>query len=371
MDSSGSERRYDEADDEGIDLAEVFAALKEKIKAISLAGVLCGAAGLGVAFLIPPTFVARAVILPPQQQSAAASALGSLGALAGLAGGVAGIKSPGEQYVALLQSATVADTLIDGFHLLDVYEKKFREDARKKLADLSVIAAGKKDGLITIEVGDRDPVRAAAMANGYVDGLRRLTTTLAVSEAQQRRVFFEQQLTQSKTRLTQAQIALQGSGFNAGAIKVEPKAAAESYARIRAEVTASEVKVQTMRRVLTDNAPELAQEQAKLGALRGELARLERRDASQPLSSSDADYISKYREYKYQETLFELFARQYELARVDESREGALIQVVDKATPPERKSKPKRGAIAVGAALAGLLLASAVVLVRHFRGGSK
>jgi tyrosine-protein kinase Etk/Wzc len=57
--------------------------------------------------------------------------------------------------------------------------------------------------------------------------------------------------------------------------------------------------------------------------------------------------------------------KQYEIARIDESREGAVIQVVDKALPPERKSKPKKAQIAVIAALATGFLLLLFVFARH------
>lgn len=343
----------DEADDE-IDLFELLKVLASHWKLLVLGSLAVGVLAFGVASVIPPTFTAQTTMLPPQQQqSSAAAALSQLGALAGLAGGAAGIKSPADQYIALMQSVTVSDRIIDEFKLMDLYEAKFRQDARKQLASNVRINAGKKDGLITVEVDDRDPARAAAMANAYVAGLRYVTSTLAVSEAQQRRAFFEAQLQQTRDKLTRAQIALQGSGINQGTLKTEPKAAAEGYARLRAELTSAEIRLQTMQRMLAENSPELLQQQAMLTALRGEVRRLEQQDA--PNGQSD-EYITKYREFKYQETLFELFARQYELARLDESREGALIQVVDAATPPERKSKPRRGLVAFAAALAFAML---------------
>jgi uncharacterized protein involved in exopolysaccharide biosynthesis len=199
------------------------------------------------------------------------------------------------------------------------------------------------------------------MANAYVEELRRLTSVLAVSEAQQRRVFFEKELKDARDQLAKAQEALQATGFNVGALRAEPKAAAESYARLKAEITAAEVRLQVLRGTLADSAPEAQRQVAQLSALRGQLARLEQAaDAN-----AGPDYLSKYREFKYRETLFELFARQYELARVDESREGALIQVVDVAVPPEYKSKPKRAFIAVAATLLSLLLLSMFILLRH------
>lgn len=356
-DSSSS---WDDEDD-GISLSELAGAILGQWKIILAGSVLAGAAGLGVASLMKPVFTARTVVMPPQQQqSSAAAALGSLGALAGLAGG--GIKSPVDQYIALMQSATVSDRLIDRFKLMEVYEEEFRSVARKTLLTKAIITAGKKDGLIVVEVDDHDPKRAADIANAYVDELRLMTNTLAVSEAQQRRRFFEQQLEVTKKRLTEAQVALQESGFSAGVLRAEPKAAADGYARLRAEVTAAEVRLQTMRRTLADSAPEMQQQQAQLEALRSELAKLEQREAAP--SSKDAGYIGRYRDYKYQETLFDLYAKQFELARLDESREGGLIQVVDVATAPDRKSKPKRAMYALGAAvLTGLLLSVRAVVI--------
>src|SRR5574337_890132 len=77
------------------------------------------------------------------------------------------------------------------------------------------------------------------------------------------------------------------------------------------------------------------------------------------------DYVSKYREFKYEETLFEIYARQYESSRADEPREGALIQVVDPASPPERKSKPKRALTAAIAALVVFVLLAGITVARH------
>ena len=354
----------DEFEDDGISLSELLTPLAARWKLL-LAGTLgAGVVVYGLTFLIAPTFTARTTFLPPQQQqSAAASALASLGGLAGLVGGGAAARTPADQYIALMQSVTVEDRLIDRFQLIDLYKAKFRVDARTELEKRVRIAAGKKDGLISVEVDDEDPQRAADIANRHVEELRRLTSVLAVSEAQQRRAFFERELKQTRDRLTDAQLALQASGFSQGAINAEPKAAADSYARLRAEVTAAEVRLNTLRGTRADGSPEVQQQQTLLGALRAALVRTEA-TSSVPGGS---DYIGKYREFKYQEALFDLFSRQYEAARVDESREGAPIQVLDVATPPEKKSKPKRVLTAATVALALSLLVSTFLVFRHLR----
>ncbi|RZI61738.1 MAG: lipopolysaccharide biosynthesis protein [Rubrivivax sp.] len=351
-------------DQDGISVSEFVAIIRphfRKIAALALAG---GAIAYGISHLIAPTFTARAVIVSPQQQqNAAAAALASLGNLAGLAGGSSALKSPADQYVSIMQSVTVGNRIIDRFKLMDLYAAKFRVDALNGLSDNVRISTGKKDNLITIEVDDKDPARAAQMANAYVEELRWVTNNLALTEAQQRRAFFQQQLQETKGALQTAQLAVQKTGFTAGALKSEPKAAAEAYARTKADIAAAEVRLGVLRKSLADSAPEVQQQATLLSGLRAQLAASER-----PLDAgSNQDYVSAYREFKYQEALFEIYAKQLELAKMDEAREGTLIQVLDAATPPERKSKPRRAAIAVTSTIVVGLLLTAIFGIRGLR----
>lgn len=313
-----------------------------------------GALAVAITFALTPTFTARTTFLTPQPpQSAAAAALASLGGgLQGLVSGIGNTRTPADQFVALMQSVTVSDRVIDEFDLVARYGEDNRTDTRRELAERVRIGVGKKDGLIGVEVDDHDPQRAAAMANKYVAELRRLTSLLALTEAQQRRAFFEAQLKQARERLAKSEQALQASGFNAGALRAEPKATAETYARMKAEAGVAEVRLQMLRRALADGTPEVAQQSAVVAALRASLARLENTDAG----NAGGEYVSRYRDFKYEESMFELIAQQYEAARLDESREGTLIQVVDPALPPEKKSKPRRGLIGATAAAITLLL---------------
>jgi uncharacterized protein involved in exopolysaccharide biosynthesis len=353
----------DEAQEQNLRLVEVGIALAENLRLLVAGPLAAGLLALALTYAFKPTYTARTSLLPPQQQNqnAAASALASLGALGNAAGAAATLRTPGDQYLALLQSTTIADRLISEFKLMEVYDEDNLVDTRRKLDRRVDMSVGKKDGLITIEVDDKDPTRAAAMARRYVDELRRLTSRLALTEAQQRRVFFEAQLAEARDRLTQAQLILQGSGFGAGALRAEPRAAAEAYARVKAEVTATEIRLQVLRRSLADHTPEVQQQLSVLAALRSQLARLE----TVPEAPKDPDYVGRFREFKYQEALFETLARQYESARLDEAREGALIQVVDEAQVPDKKSWPKRGLTAAGVTLASFVALLWFVLRRQ------
>lgn len=346
-----------------INLLDLLQVIAENLRLLVLGPLLVGLAALGVSFAIPPTFTATTVFMPPQQQQGAAAMLmQSLGSLGGLAGAAAGIKNPNDQYVSLLKSDAVANVLIGRFGLMERYESEVTADARKTLDSVSKVSAG-KDGLITVSVDDHDPKLAANIANAYVEELRALLAKLAVTEAQQRRAFFENQLKQTKEQLTRAEQALRSSGVNVSALKSNPAAAISGVAQLQAQIAAQEVKVASMRGYLTESAPDFKQAMTELAALKAQFAKLERPPVQ--ADTADADYVTRYRDFKYYETLFELFAKQFELARVDEAREGAVIQVVDMAVPPERKSKPKKGMIAVVATLASGFVLLLFVFVRH------
>jgi uncharacterized protein involved in exopolysaccharide biosynthesis len=295
--------------------------------------------------------------------------LASLGGLGGLAGAAAGLKNPADQYLAFMKSNSVQDALIERFKLQERYDEKYKVDTRKELTG-NTRATSSKDGLITIEIDDKDPKFAADLANAHVDELQNLVGKLAVTEAQQRRAFFEKQLAQVKDKMIAAEQALRATGVSSNVLKSNPTAAVAGVAALKAQVTAQEVKVGAMRGYLAETAPDFKQALNELGSLRAQLAKQEKDEPA--TAAGQGDYVAKFREFKYQETLFELFARQFEMAKVDESREGAVIQVLDAAQPPERKSKPKKALIAIIATLAaGFALLLFVFISQGLRNASQ
>jgi uncharacterized protein involved in exopolysaccharide biosynthesis len=333
-----------------LDLAIV---IRRHVRQLVIAPLLAGGVALGASFLISPSFTSVAQILTPQQGqgSAAAALLGSLGGLAGAAGGLAGVKNPADQWVGLLESRTIGDALIQRFKLRELYDVDYQFQARKELDNYSTFTAG-KNGLITIEVSDTSPQRAKDMAQAYIDELQKMSDQLAVTEAAQRRLFFEKQLRQAQANLVKAETALAESGVSPQVLKVNPEAAVGALAQLKAQITAQEVKLSVMRGSLTSASPDLQQAERELSSLRVQLQKASLNDAG---TERGAEYIGRYREFKYQETLFDLLAKQYELAKVDEAKEGAVIQVVDTPSLPEWKSSPKRALIAAGAAVVTLL----------------
>ena len=356
-------------DDGEISLLDLLQVIVDNLRLLVLGPLVCGLVALGYSFTIPPTYTAKTQFLPPQQQqSSAASMLASLGALSGLAGASTGIKSPADQYIAFMKSVSLQDALIERFKLVEKYEAKLKTDARMALTGSVRIASGKA-GLIGVEVDDKDPKFAADLANAHVEELRNLLGKLAVTEAQQRRMFFEKQLQITKENFTKADLALKSSGINSSVLKTSPASAVEAVARLKAGISVQEVKLGTMRNYLTESSPDFKQALSELGSLKTQLAKAEKEE---PASKDASDYVARYREFKYQETMFELFAKQFELAKVDESREGAVIQILDIAQAPERKSKPNKAQIAIIAALAsGFALLLFVFIRRALRTASQ
>jgi uncharacterized protein involved in exopolysaccharide biosynthesis len=235
-----------------------------------------------------------------------------------------------------------------------------------------VRAASSKDGLISVEVDDTDPKLAADLANAHVEELGKLLGKLATTEAQQRRLFFEKQLAQAKVKLIQSEIELRSTGISGNVLKSNPASAVAAVAGLQAGVTAQEVKLGAMRGYLAETAPEFKQALNELANLKAQLTKQEKESPAGSRISIQGDYVSKYREFKYNETLFELFAKQFEIAKVDESREGAVIQVLDAAQTPERKSKPKKALIAIIATLAAGFAFLLFVFIRQaLRNSSK
>jgi tyrosine-protein kinase Etk/Wzc len=338
--------------DHEISLLDLLQIIVENLRLLLLGPLVVGLLALGYSFTVPPTYTAKTQFLPPQQQqSAAASMLASLGSLGGLAGAVGGIKNPADQFIAYMRSITLQDSLIDRFNLLDRYEVKTKTDARLVLAGRVRMTSG-KDGLISVEVDDKDPQFAADLANGHVEELAKLLSKLATTEAQQRRLFFEKQLTLAKDKLIKSEINLKSTGVSGSVLKSNPASAVAAVAGLQAGITNQEVKLGAMRGFLAETAPEFKQAMSELANLKVQLAKQEKDTPTNSDMSLQGDYISKYREFKYNETLFELFAKQFEIAKVDESREGAVIQILDTAQAPELKSKPKKALIAIISTLA-------------------
>jgi len=338
-----------------------------------LAGTAAAAALAAiVSFLLPNRFTATTVILPPQQNTSSAPALlGQLGAanpLASLAGGSLGLKNPNDLQVAMLKSRTVEDAMIDRFNLMVLYRENRRSDGRKAFEKYVEIENGLKDGLIRISVTDKDPRRAAEMANAYVEEYKKLSATIAVTEASQRRWFFEQQLVQAKENLANAEEALKQMEQKSGLIQLDgqTRAVIESVAQLRGQVAAKEVQIRAMRQFAAEQNPDLQLAEEELAGMQSQVARMGSRSGSSSgdflmpkgsVPEAGLDYVRKLRDVKYNETIFELLAKQFEIAKIDEARQGSVVQLVDKAIPPDKKSSPMRLLIVACSTVAGFVLA--------------
>lgn len=366
MDAAGGAEPEDEIS--LLDLAIVLAKHKRTIIGLP---IVAGVIAIVVTLLMTPFFTATTKILPPQQGASTASAmLAQLGGLAGLAGGVAGIKNPNDLYVAMLKSRTVADKMVDRFGLLKRWEFDLRIDAIKRLEAVTKITAG-KDGIIVVEVDDEDPKRAAEMANAYADELFQLTKVLAVTEASQRRLFFEKQFQQAKENLTRAELAARAGLSTTGLVKVDDqgRAMVEITARLRGQIAVKEVQIGAMRVYAAEGNPDLRAAQQELAVMKTELAKVEGAENSGKGKTAGTgggiENLNLLRDVKYHETIYELLARQYEMAKIDEAKDTSIIQVMDVAVPPERKSKPKRAVIVVLTVVAVGLLAMLIAFVRE------
>ena len=357
-------------DEDEISLLDLATALGEEKATLFAIPFLTTVVAVAVSLLMTPIFTAKTVVMPPQQQqSGAAAALASLGGLAGLAGAAGGIKSPDEMYVAFMGSEGLQNRLIADLKLQERYEAKTLSDTRKALKEQMRISSDKKSGLINIEADDKDPAFAAELANRHVAELRTMLGRLAVTEAQQRRVFYEQQIQQTQDKLALAEVAFRAAKEKSGmqVTSVLAETGVRASAELRGQIASREVQLQAMSRFATAQNPETQRIASELAALRSQLNKTEQGSGESKAAASPLhqEAVKSYRDVKVQEAMLEVLIRQYELARVDEAKEGPLIQQVDVAVAPERRSKPKRAQMVLIAAFAGLFLGVLVAFVRR------
>jgi len=349
-------------------------------RTLIVATLIAGLAAAVISFLMPNLYLATTTLLAPQQStpfsSAFVSQLGGLASMSPIAGGL-GLKTPADLYVSLLKSRSVEDAMIQRFQLAGRYKAKRMSDARERFEKYCVIEATPKDGLIRLSISDRDPNVAAEMTNAYVEEYRRFSANLAVTEASQRRLFLGQQLQQAKSDLVSAEENFKKSEQSSGMIQLDSQAKAliEAVASLRAQITAKEVQLSSLGSYETGSNPEVVLAKEQLAALQFQLRQLGGPEASSgselivprgKIPEAGMDYARKLRDVKYQETIFEVLAKQYESAKLDEARQGAVIQVVDPAVVPDKHVAPKRILIILGAMIAGLLLGVLIVLSQQF-----
>ena len=360
-----------------LDIAIVLAERKGTILKVTIVFVVLA---IVISFVLPKRYTATVTLLTPQQNSslsaALSSQLGSISSMAALAGGGLGLKNPNDIYVAMLKSRTVEDAMVQRFELMREYGERYPSDARSAFEHHTTVDGGGKDGLIRISIDDRDPNRAAELANGYVDQFRKLSEHLAITEASQRRLFFEQQLAQAKENLANSEEALKRTEQQTGMIQLDAQARAliESAASLRAQIAAKEVQIQAMQNYATKENTELVQAQTELQSLNAQLAKLggaaegagdEIIEPRGRVTEAGLEYVRKLRDVKYYDTIFEILARQFELAKLDEAKQGAVIQVVDSAVPPDKRSFPRRALIVIGATIAGFFVGICLALCLH------
>jgi tyrosine-protein kinase Etk/Wzc len=339
-----------------------------------------------VSFLLPVRYEAKVLLLPPTQDASSigSALLGQLGGTSGMgamsslftlaSGGM--LKNPADMYVSLLTSRTVEDSMIRRFDLMGEYHKKRMIDARKKLESRTTAVAGTKDGLIRLTLEDRDPKRAAELANGYVEEFRKLFASLAITEAARRRLFFEQQVQQVKDNLTAAEEAMRKTQQSTGVLQIDSQARSliESAAVLRGQVVAKQVQIEAMRSFASENNPNLILAKQELAALESQLAQLSgaQHDSGSDLNLSKGrvteaglEYLRRYRDLKYQETVYELLAKEFEVAKLDEAREGSIVQVVDAAVVPDKRSFPPRLLIVIATTILSFFVAAFWIMMRE------
>ncbi len=354
-------------DESSIDLGELRRTLRAGRKKVFGVSLVCTLVALAIALVLPPVYTSTTSFIPPNlgTSSAMASALaGQLSALGGtelLGGG----KTPGELYSGILRSRSVANELVKRFDLIHLFKAKKESQAEKALEGDTVIAVDAKSSIVTVSVTEKSPQLAHDLASAFMDALRGTEGRLALGQSSQRRLFFGQQLAKEKDDLEQAEVELKKTQEQTGLIAPAGQTEAEirTISETQAQIAIRQTQLAALRQSSTEENPGVIRLRSEIQDLQGQLGRLENgagkgTTAAIPTSrvpQMQLDYVRKAREVKYHETLYEMLAKQYEAARLDEAHDAPVLQVLDPASYPDSKSGPKRTYIVFGGLFLGLL----------------
>ena len=364
-----------------INLLDVLIALGQEKLTVIVVTVLAVVYGVVISLTTPPTYLARTSIIPTQQ-GGGASALPGLSGLAALSGLSGAVKSSDQMYVAFMRSQSVQMALIDKLRLKERYGSKNLEEARISLTNNMSISSDKSSGILVIEAQDGDAEFAAQLANQQVQELNVILSRLAVTEAQQRRLYYEQQIAKTKKTLVEVEVrfkeAQQKAGIQVTSMLVD--SAIGLWASTHAQIIAKEQQLQMLGQFATSQNPEMHRLKTEIAVLRTQIRQYENWSLqssgqekgtvkTKDMSPAQKDAAQAYRDLKIQETLLDGFVRQLEVAKIDEAKEGPPVQVLDVARAPEIRAQPQRRkmvtAYTVTGLVIGLVLAMLKALLRH------
>jgi uncharacterized protein involved in exopolysaccharide biosynthesis len=335
--------------------------------------------GLGIllALILPKSYQAQAVFLPPRASDMVIPSLSTGGGGGAAAAGASLLlgQDPSDMYLGMLASVTVTDDVIDHLGLMQIYHAKKKVDARNALKGQAKFKVD-KNSLISVEITSSDPKLSAHIANAYLEALYRLNGSMVASASAHRRAFYEEQMASQKKDLDASEVALKQAEEEAGIVL--PEGAAQAGLRtivdLQASIGTAEAKLSGLLMGATDNNPQVVQARAELAELRSQLARQQENSAKQKpgmgLASSAAlpgltmELLRKMRDVKLNETLYDTLTQQYERARIESLDPGPQFQIVDSALVPERKSGPPRRLLVMGGFVIGFLFGLIFVLTR-------
>jgi len=372
---SENEFQMDKKEGDQITLQELISLFMKKKRLVFYGTLIFTLISLALSLILPPVYQAETKFYPPTQNgmSAAGQILSQFSGASPILGGFLNMNSPAEIYIELLQSRPVMEKVIEEFDLMKRYGTTYRVDARKKLKKKMTVSLDKKSNVITLSLKDRDPKIAAEMANFFIDELRNFSKGFALSDASQRRIFFEEQLAGAKEQLKRSEDKMSGFQKRTGALNLEDqsKVVIQAIGDLKAQIAEKEVQLKVMEMYTTPRNPDFKKLKETLNGLKAELRSLEteKNSSSDPflpvsgMPDLGTEYGRNLRDLKFAEAVYELMLKQYETAKIEEAKEPLLIQVIEKAIPPEKRTFPKRASMTLIGAFVGFFLSAFAVLV--------
>lgn len=366
------DQNIDSSLDQSIKIFDVIAFIARRCVLIAVLTIIAAVISIVYALSLPNVYSSTAMIMPSQQDGGAASSIMSqLGGLAGLAGDISGKGTTSDLYADLLKSESIQEAVVDRLGLMSIYGSKYKQEAFDLLSLNTDIEIGKKSGIISITVDDLDPKRSSTIANAYVEELQKTLVNLTVSGAGQSRSYLEERLAKAKSDLAHAEDALKSFQSQNAVLDVseQAKASIQGIATLRSQLAVNETQLATLRQSMTDDNPEVRSMKATINSLRAQIAGLEGNRGGGAIPSVGSmpalgqGYVRLMRDFKVQEAIVDLLTKQYEMAKLTETKTYSSVQVIQKGRIPEIRSKPARSKIVIVSTVTAFMFAVIIAFI--------
>ena len=354
-----------------------------------------------ISLLLPKWYASKAVVL--SSGAGKFNFLSSISPIPVANFGLSTINEDINNFIAILQSRTVKEYMVNKFNLVERYNQRDIEYAMEAFEEKMELEVT-EEGTLEISIIDKDPIVAKQMVSEALIMLDQINQNIGMEAGRYNREFLEKRLSQNENNLEKAELDLKIFQEKTGIIDLVAQLSStmqmsaqaynsifDAYTELYAKKIETETQLAVAKTTLSINNPTLMQLEKLLNEQTFQLEQLmveldaklqyllssitptqvdnipniEFSVSFNSLPSLGLENARLIREVKMQSTIQEILIPQYEQAKLEETKNIPTLQLIDKPKVAINKAKPKRALIVIGSTLMSILVSFTFVYAGH------